>query len=904
VIGWLSNGPAPARHSGDEDDVSIPPDAPSIETLLTHADWVRALAGRLVADPARADDVAQETWLAALEHPPRDARNLKGWLRAIVRNTARELGRGEKRRTQREQAVARPEASVPSSAELVQRVHLQREIAAHVIGLDEPYRTVVLLRWYEGLFPRDIALRLGRPIDTVTTQLARAHEKLRAKLDREHGERSTWSALLLDLTRPHEAAARSVATGTIGGVLVTAGWKIGIGVVAAIVLSISLWRAAAPIARETVASTERAAGSSQLFRASAPAGLGADSNARAERTSVPAPAAPVAAAVAREDGLIRVEARGRVIDERGTPLAGIRLRAYDSALPRVEEGELLDGTGHALAGRAELEQLRAQRSQIDAFVRAQASPGVREALLGQDLSVETTTDSAGWYAVSLLGVENGRIKVESIDPEWLLFLSAYERPAHSVVQIAAHAVTLAGEIVDADGELLEDAQAWIDLYLWNLRELPFDLDIRTSGMLRAACPGPGTFRFERAPLVAGWRIEVRCAGYRTVHLPIPERNDEHLRVALERAHATPSLSGIVLDAEGRPATGAVVAFGYARTLSGPDGRFTLAAKDWRPESDLVAVKSGAIAAVLPEFGRKIGANQGDVGGIALRLGGTPLTIEGRVLDAHGEPCAGWEVDVYDKTPAGALVPSVEALSAGRAEDERAHRTDAAGAFRVDGLAPRAYRLSAISSDRHLLIVSDPVLPGTSELLLRLPADAVRARVAGRVLSKHGVPIEGASVYVEGVTGRNKEGWSVGLRCPPAKTDALGRFELRDVPRYHVDLKVRADGVGETPIPLAPTDTGENLEVVIARQARFHVELAESDPADAFEVADAQGRKLTIVAHGPGGLIRTTRVPRDEAGFPACETEEDAAALVLLREGVELRRVMLTLDPDRRTAIRP
>ncbi len=36
-----------------------------LESILAHSSWVRALAERLVRDPGTADDLAQETLLAA-----------------------------------------------------------------------------------------------------------------------------------------------------------------------------------------------------------------------------------------------------------------------------------------------------------------------------------------------------------------------------------------------------------------------------------------------------------------------------------------------------------------------------------------------------------------------------------------------------------------------------------------------------------------------------------------------------------------------------------------------------------------------------------------------------------------------------------------------------------------------
>ena len=58
-----------------------------------------------------------------------------------------------------------------------------------VMILDEPVRTVVLLRYWEGLPPRRIAARLEIPVETVRTRLKRGLHKLRVRLDGECGGR-------------------------------------------------------------------------------------------------------------------------------------------------------------------------------------------------------------------------------------------------------------------------------------------------------------------------------------------------------------------------------------------------------------------------------------------------------------------------------------------------------------------------------------------------------------------------------------------------------------------------------------------------------------------------------------------------------------------------------------------
>src|SRR5687768_16978368 len=127
-------------------------DAPApvpLEALLRHRDWVRALARRLVAEENAADDVEQQTWLEALERPPRLATSPRGWLGTVARNAARKLVRGSARREKRELAAV-PRDPDRAVHDLVAEAEIGRRLVGLVLALEEPYRGTVLLRWFEG----------------------------------------------------------------------------------------------------------------------------------------------------------------------------------------------------------------------------------------------------------------------------------------------------------------------------------------------------------------------------------------------------------------------------------------------------------------------------------------------------------------------------------------------------------------------------------------------------------------------------------------------------------------------------------------------------------------------------------------------------------------------------------
>jgi len=167
------------------------------EALLAQADFVRGLARSLVRDPGRAEDVAQATLVRALERPPRSAASLRSWLHAVTRNFARQEVRLTGRRRVHETAAAHQEA-LPSTADVLEREAIRGEVVQAVLALPESQRTVVLLRFYEGQAPREIARRLGVPVETVRTRLKRGLRGMRRNLDGKRS-RNEWLSALLPL---------------------------------------------------------------------------------------------------------------------------------------------------------------------------------------------------------------------------------------------------------------------------------------------------------------------------------------------------------------------------------------------------------------------------------------------------------------------------------------------------------------------------------------------------------------------------------------------------------------------------------------------------------------------------------------------------------------------------------
>ncbi|WP_419190368.1 RNA polymerase sigma factor [Saltatorellus ferox] len=185
---------------------------PSLESALQHLGWVRQLAAVLVGGGADADDVAQEAWRKALENPPPLSVGWKAWLGGIVRHTARDRGRAESRRTQREIDAAAPGRVQEDPAALLERVEEERALVRLVTGMEEPYRTLLLRRFFDGWSITMIAQADGLPEATVRTRLRRGLERLRERAAQERGAGTERWLSGLALLRPDPTTVVTAAS--------------------------------------------------------------------------------------------------------------------------------------------------------------------------------------------------------------------------------------------------------------------------------------------------------------------------------------------------------------------------------------------------------------------------------------------------------------------------------------------------------------------------------------------------------------------------------------------------------------------------------------------------------------------------------------------------------------------
>jgi RNA polymerase sigma-70 factor, ECF subfamily len=183
-------------------------DLGAFETLINrHEQRVYSLARRMLRQEEDAQDVAQQTFLSALEHLDgfRGEASFSTWLLHIAAHAALKVIRKRKgvtfvsleaatEPTEGSDSIPHPEFIADwreSPSQLAQRAETQRLLDDALAELDEKHRLVFILRDVQGLSVKETAQALDLSEANTKVRLLRARLQLREKLTRVLGDETT-----------------------------------------------------------------------------------------------------------------------------------------------------------------------------------------------------------------------------------------------------------------------------------------------------------------------------------------------------------------------------------------------------------------------------------------------------------------------------------------------------------------------------------------------------------------------------------------------------------------------------------------------------------------------------------------------------------------------------------------
>ncbi|MBL8898981.1 MAG: sigma-70 family RNA polymerase sigma factor [Planctomycetes bacterium] len=819
------------------------PAAPLDPDLLhRHAPGLRALVRTLVLDDSRVDDIVQETWLAALKRPPQQTEKAGAWLAVVARRIVQRGKRERARRAQREERAAKPEG-LPSAQEIVAREMARRELVDVVLELDEPYRTTVLLRYFEDLGPQEIAERLEAPLETVRTRLKRGLERLREKLDRKNGGNTrAWHLALLPLA--------NLPLGPFAPLPAPSG---GEGALAGAGSSSPAWLGAGAIAAGAAVLGAAALGWA-LLRG------GADSGDSAGEAVALAPLASDGASNAAHASV----ARETSANDAATLLPfALRERATAAPLAAIEVG--------ASSGPwAAFETLGWVRR---SFEREEENPAPA---LSRSLGA---SDANGRLSVPRDEAERFPFV---LDPHWSPVLppesfgAARElvlEPA-GVLRGRVRAVGAAAQRAIGSGTAiarlvpLGTRDGRLHLGFWDALR----------GARGVAVARDGGFRFDSLPLALAYRLEVYAPGAglavrERIELSapgaMPVSGDAELELTWDAAGAR--VEGFVGGAEGFPIEGARLALHHLG--SSRDG---VAAERGRGDAPFGPLELDAIARQRADDSGTFAFENLPDGRYRLEVRADGCEPAQRIFDIEAgaaEPLAlrlelGAALEGVVRDAAGAPVEGALAFALTRAGDAPV-RTDAEGRFRFRELGAGAIEVLArgaggIAMQRLELLRGEV---GWVELALapRAPREAerggvareparetvdLRARLVERGSSRR---IVGALVEVDHGRGRGAgrgDGGPVfGSRPRAALSDAEGELLLAGLRVGRAQVRVQREGYGEVSFELELAPGGEVQVLELAPAAQL-----------AGVLRDRSGAPLAarmVLARGNGARVAAT-----------------------------------------------
>jgi RNA polymerase sigma-70 factor, ECF subfamily len=143
-------------------------------------DRLYATARHILRDAELAEDATQEALVRAWRDLPalRDAERFDAWLYRLLVNACADVGRRRRRWRAEIAVVAAEPIELDRATELADRDELERGLRR----LTDAQRSVLVLSFYRGLSPTEMADALDIPVGTVKSRLHYAIDALRAAL--------------------------------------------------------------------------------------------------------------------------------------------------------------------------------------------------------------------------------------------------------------------------------------------------------------------------------------------------------------------------------------------------------------------------------------------------------------------------------------------------------------------------------------------------------------------------------------------------------------------------------------------------------------------------------------------------------------------------------------------------
>lgn len=156
-----------------------------------HKNRVFSLAYYILGRREEAEDILQEVLLRLWRHRKKvETERMAAWLAKVTRNACydrlrRSISAGRDRvHAVETELLERAAAKEPDPEALATSADFTARLHAELERLEEPYRSVLVLREVEGLKYKEVSEALDLPLNTVRVYLHRGRKRLRGRVRR------------------------------------------------------------------------------------------------------------------------------------------------------------------------------------------------------------------------------------------------------------------------------------------------------------------------------------------------------------------------------------------------------------------------------------------------------------------------------------------------------------------------------------------------------------------------------------------------------------------------------------------------------------------------------------------------------------------------------------------------